>query len=81
MTGPRRAAGLLLVMALLAACSGDPDLELTARTSVVGGDVAVEYTLANRSGAPMVVYDGVGPIPSGPAGRGGRWRSASARTG
>jgi hypothetical protein len=65
-TGPRRVAGLLLVTAALAACSGDPDLDLTARTSVAGGDVAVEYTLANRSDTPMVVYDGGWTDPERP---------------
>ncbi|MFC6019904.1 hypothetical protein ACFP2T_27360 [Plantactinospora solaniradicis] len=66
MTRMRRVAGLLLVTAALAACSGDPDLDLTVRTAVAGGDVAVEYTLANRSDAPMVVYDGGWTDPQQP---------------
>lgn len=66
MTRLRRVAGLVLVTAALAACSDDPDLDLAVRTSVGGGDVAVEYTLANRSGAPMVVYDGGWTDPERP---------------
>jgi hypothetical protein len=62
----RRAAGLLLVTAALAACSGDPDMELTVRTAVAGGNVEVEYTLANRSDAPVVVYDGGWTDPQKP---------------
>jgi hypothetical protein len=62
----RRAVGLLLVTATLSACSGDPDLDLTVRTAVAGGDVTVEYTLANRSDAPMVVYDGGWTDPQQP---------------
>ncbi|MDI1463500.1 hypothetical protein QEZ54_21190 [Catellatospora sp. KI3] len=66
MTRPRRAAALLLVAATLAACSGDPDLDLTVRTATGGGQVSVEYTLANRSDVPVVVYDGGWTDPQRP---------------
>jgi hypothetical protein len=62
----RRVAGLLLATAALAACSGDPDLDLTVRTGVAGDDVSIEYTLTNRSGAPVVVYDGGWTDPQQP---------------
>lgn len=66
MTRMRRVAGLLLVTAALAACSGDPDLDLSVRTAVAGRDVTVEYTLTNRSAAPVVVYDGGWTDPQQP---------------
>ncbi|GAA1369096.1 hypothetical protein [Catellatospora chokoriensis] len=66
MTKLRRVAGLLLVTAALAACSGEPDLDLAVRTAVAGGDVTVEYTLTNRSGTPVVVYDGGWTDPQQP---------------
>ncbi|WP_155375279.1 hypothetical protein [Catellatospora vulcania] len=66
MTRTCRTAGLLLVSAVLAACSGDPDLDLTVRTAVAGGDVTVEYTLANQSETPVVLYDGGWTDPQQP---------------
>ncbi|GAA2372978.1 hypothetical protein Cme02nite_01550 [Catellatospora methionotrophica] len=62
----RRIAGLLLATASLAACSGDPDLDLDVRTAVAGTEVTVEYTLANRSDTQVVVYDGGWTDPQRP---------------
>ncbi|GHJ43359.1 hypothetical protein Cs7R123_07010 [Catellatospora sp. TT07R-123] len=66
MIRPRHVVALLLVAAAVAACSSDPELDLTVHTAATGGDVSVEYTLANRSDAPLVVYDGGWTDPAQP---------------